>query len=95
MSGLRVVAGYSLMVLVLIHCGGHTASSSSGSSSGNAVGGAGGGQDECAGASSEGGCDGAAGERALEEYARLHTACSLNVRVNRRGKPVCIDYHIR
>jgi hypothetical protein len=51
--------------------------------------------DECGGAAPDGGCNGVGGELALEAYARLHTACNLTVRVNRRGKPVCIDHHIR
>jgi general secretion pathway protein C len=34
-------------------------------------------------------------EKALEAYARLRTASSLNVKVNRRGAPVSIDYHIK
>jgi general secretion pathway protein C len=34
-------------------------------------------------------------EKALEAYARLRTASSLNVKVNRRGAPVSIDYHIQ
>lgn len=34
-------------------------------------------------------------EKALEAYARLRTASNLNVKVNRRGSPVSIDYHIK
>src|SRR5690606_30065984 len=34
-------------------------------------------------------------ERALEAYARLRTANNLNVKVNRRGSPVSIDYRIK
>ena len=34
-------------------------------------------------------------EKALEAYARLRTASSLNVKVNRRGAPVSIDFHIK
>lgn len=34
-------------------------------------------------------------EKALEAYARLRTASALNVKVNRRGGPVSIDYHIK
>lgn len=34
-------------------------------------------------------------EKALEAYARLRTASSLNVKVNRRGSPVSVDYHIK
>lgn len=81
-----------MMALLLLHCGGHTITDSSGAP---AAGGAGRALDGCAGAVSDGGCDAAGGEGALEEYARLHTACSLNVRVGRRGSPVCVDPHIR
>jgi hypothetical protein len=35
------------------------------------------------------------GEKPLEQYARLRTACRLNVAVNRRGSPVCIDPNIK
>jgi general secretion pathway protein C len=34
-------------------------------------------------------------EKALEAYARLRTASALNVKVNRRGSPVSIDFHIK
>jgi general secretion pathway protein C len=34
-------------------------------------------------------------EKALEAYARLRTATSLNVKVSRRGQPVSIDYQIQ
>ena len=34
-------------------------------------------------------------EKALEAYARLRTASGLNVKVNRRGSPVSVDYHIK
>jgi general secretion pathway protein C len=34
-------------------------------------------------------------EKALEAYARLRTAGSLKVQVNRRGQPVTIDYNIK
>ena len=34
-------------------------------------------------------------EKALEAYARLRTATSLNVKVSRRGAPVSIDYAIK
>ncbi|HLV68101.1 MAG TPA: type II secretion system protein GspC [Polyangiaceae bacterium] len=34
-------------------------------------------------------------EKALEAYARLRTANNLNVKVNRRGSPVSIDYRIK
>lgn len=34
-------------------------------------------------------------EKALEAYARLRTAGNLNVKVNRRGKPLSIDFRIK
>lgn len=34
-------------------------------------------------------------EKALEAYARLRTSSNLNVKVNRRGSPVSIDYRIK
>jgi general secretion pathway protein C len=34
-------------------------------------------------------------EKALEAYARLRTASNLNVKINRRGQPVSIDYRIK
>ncbi|HET9953086.1 MAG TPA: type II secretion system protein GspC [Polyangiaceae bacterium] len=34
-------------------------------------------------------------EKALEAYARLRAASELNIKVNRRGSPVSIDYHIK
>lgn len=34
-------------------------------------------------------------EKALEAYARLRTSPNLNVKVNRRGNPVSIDYRIK
>ncbi len=34
-------------------------------------------------------------EKALEAYARLRTASNLNVKVNRRGSPMDIDFHIK
>ena len=34
-------------------------------------------------------------EKALEAYARLRTANNLNVKVNRRGSPVSIDFRIK
>jgi general secretion pathway protein C len=34
-------------------------------------------------------------EKALEAYARLRTASNLNVKVNRRGQPMSIDYRIK
>jgi general secretion pathway protein C len=41
------------------------------------------------------GFDMASPEKALEAYARLRTADSLNVKVNRRGKPMNLDYRIK
>jgi general secretion pathway protein C len=34
-------------------------------------------------------------EKALEAYARLRTASSLNVKISRRGKPMTLDYQIK
>jgi len=34
-------------------------------------------------------------EKALEAYARLRTATNLNIKLNRRGSPVSIDYRIK
>jgi general secretion pathway protein C len=34
-------------------------------------------------------------EKALEAYARLRTASNLNVKVNRRGQPMSIDFRIK
>lgn len=34
-------------------------------------------------------------EKALEAYARLRTASNLNIKVNRRGKDMSVDYHIK
>jgi general secretion pathway protein C len=34
-------------------------------------------------------------EKALEAYARLRTASNLNVKINRRGQPMSIDFHIK
>jgi general secretion pathway protein C len=41
------------------------------------------------------GFDMASPEKALEAYARLRTAGDLNVKVNRRGKPMSIDFRIK
>jgi general secretion pathway protein C len=41
------------------------------------------------------GFDMASPEKALEAYARLRTAKNLNVKVNRRGKPLSIDFRIK
>lgn len=80
------------MALVLLNCGGSSTANPPGETDGGAsVGGASSDGMECAGGAAEGGCGG----DALEPYARLHTACNLNVRVNRRGAPVCIDLHIQ
>ena len=96
MSGLRRVSGALLAALVLLNCGRSATSDSPGAADSEpSVGGAGGDAGECVGGASDGGCNGSGGEAALEAYARLHTACNLNVRVNRRGAPVCIDLHIR
>jgi hypothetical protein len=95
MLGLRVVAGL-LTVFALLNCGGSTTADLPGGMDGDASGGGASPDDmECAGAAGDGGCDGGGGgEQPLEPYARLRTACNLNVRVNRRGTPVCISLHI-
>lgn len=41
------------------------------------------------------GFDMASPEKALEAYARLRTADSLNVKITRRGKPMNLDYQIK
>lgn len=41
------------------------------------------------------GFDMASPEKALEAYARLRTASGLNVKINRRGKPMTLDYSIK
>lgn len=41
------------------------------------------------------GFDMASPEKALEAYARLRTASKLNVKINRRGTPMSIDFHIK
>jgi len=96
MLGFRMVGGALLAVFALLNCGRSTTADLPGATASEAsVGGAGGDAGECGGAAPEGGCTGVGGEPALEAYARLHTACSLTLRVNRRGSPVCIDSHIR
>jgi hypothetical protein len=96
MLGLRLVGGGLLSAFVLLNCGGATAADSAGARATEASGGTASTDDmECAGAAGAGGCDGVGGERALEPYARLRTACGLNVHVNRRGAPICISRHIR
>ena len=93
MSGLRVATGALLGAFLLWSCGGSTTDSPSPDADAP-IGGASPGVTECGGAAPEGGCN-TAGQPALEPYARLHTACKLSVRINRRGAPVCIDTHIR
>ena len=85
------------MLLLLIACGGRATADSSRAAMSDAAanGGAQAAPDECFGGAAWAGCGGEAGERSLEEYAPLHTACRLSVRVNRRGAPVSIDCHIR
>ena len=41
------------------------------------------------------GFDMASPEKALEAYARLRTATSLTVALNRRGKPLTINFNIK
>jgi len=94
--GPRLVGGGLLAACLVLNCGGATAADSPGAAdSDTSVGGVGGDAIECNGGAPDGGCNGAGGERALEAYARLRTACSLTVRVNRRGEAVCIDYHLK
>jgi len=87
--------------VLLVACGGRALTDSSDASDatdGDAAtsGGTSNASEAClGGAPDPGGCGGAAGERPLDAYARLRTACSLNVKVNRRGGPVSIDYCIR
>ena len=93
MLGLRLLGAGLVTAFALLNCGGASTSNSPDVTDGGAsVGGASSDGMECAGAAAEGGCG---GESALEPYARLHTACKLTVRVNRRGAPVCIDSHIQ
>jgi hypothetical protein len=92
MLGLRTVGGGLLTALLVLNCGGRSTLATDSDAS---VGGAGSDANECNGGAPDGGCNGAGGERALEAYARLRTACNLNVKVNRRGAPVCIDYHLK
>ena len=103
MLGSKALVGLSMtMLLVLVMaCGGQTTWDPSSPTTGTTAtnGGAGNAAAECLGGAPDGGCggegDGDAGERALDPYARLRTACSLSARVNRRGAPVSIDYCIR
>lgn len=96
MLGFRLVGVALLAAFGLLNCGRSATADSPGATDSEAsVGGAGGDAGDCGGAASDGGCTGVGGEPALAAYAPLRTACSLNVRVNRRGKPVCIDEHIR
>lgn len=96
MLGLRLVGGGLLTAFLMLNCGGATTADSPGAADSDAaVGGVGGDAIECSGGAPDGGCNGVGGEHALEAYARLRTACSLTVRVNRRGEPVCIDYHLK
>ena len=95
MLGLRLLGAGLLTAFAFLNCGGSSTSNSSGATEGGASVGASSDGMECAGAAPDGGCGGAGGEAVLEPYARLRTACSLSVRVNRRGAPVCIDSHIQ
>jgi hypothetical protein len=93
MSG-RSVLGGLLMALLLSHCGGETSANPASVGVAQTMSdGAGGAADECGGAPA-GGCNDA-GNDGVDSTTGIHTACHLNVKVNRRGKPVCIDYHIR
>lgn len=81
------------MALLLIHCGGETSANPVPAPAAAATtGGAGGADDDCGGAPA-GACDGGASEH-TDPTTGVHTACRLNVKVNRRGKSVCLDFHI-
>lgn len=84
-----------MTAFLLLNCGRTAADSPGATDSDVSVGGAGSDANDCSGGAPDGGCNGAGGERALEAYARLRTACNLNVKVNRRGASVCIDYHLK
>lgn len=92
MQGPVAVGGSLLVALLLLNCGRSSAADSPNAAS---HGGAGSDATECAGGATNGGCNAAGGEPALEAYARIHTACNLNVRINRRGKVICVDLHIK
>jgi hypothetical protein len=82
-----------LATAALLHCGGESVSApappaavgvgNGGSESGNAG-------EEC-----DAGAAGATASYGTRAYARLRSACSLDVKVNRRGAPVSIDFTIK
>jgi hypothetical protein len=95
-----------LATAVLLHCGGKSVTDipatdgnpAAGGSATTSSAGNGGTADsnECSDSGVlEGGCGGEAGENPLQPYARLRTACSSNVTVNRNGSPVSIDFCIK
>lgn len=92
---------FGVAALVLLQCGGQAVStepapSATDASGSGPIGGGSATADTCAGGASEdGGCNQGGDDSGLEPYARLRTACSLNASVNRRGRPVSIDCHIR
>lgn len=94
--------GWLLVVataLAFVHCGGRSTSDRAAPDGGDvpaagSAGNAGLGACDDAGAA-EGGCASAAGASALEQYARLRTACGLGVSVNGHGHPVAICYQIK
>jgi hypothetical protein len=96
-------AGWGLLALgiALVHCGGisvtpidsdnatqENGGSSATTSAGSAETGG------CMADALEAGCGGEAGEKPLEPYARLRTACG-QVNVNRRGNPVAVTFCIQ
>jgi hypothetical protein len=85
------------VALLLVNCGGRDVSNPPGAVGGAtaADGGTASTADECSGGAPDGGCGGEVGERPLEVYARLRTACNLRVGINRRGAPISIDCHIK
>jgi hypothetical protein len=94
MSGSGLLGALSLAALLLLACGGRAAGDSAAEAAGSG-GVANANNQECLGGESQDfACAGAAGERSLEAYARLHAACRLDVTVNRRGAPVTIDCRI-
>jgi hypothetical protein len=91
-----------LATAVLLHCGGKSVTDIAGSDDDTAAGGStvvsnagsGGTADNNGCIDSgvpEGGCGGEGGEKPLEPYARLRTACGLNANVNRNGTPAPIS----
>jgi hypothetical protein len=100
MSGSGVVGAVLVTVaLMLMNCGGRDTTNPSGADDGTTMTQGGGGSasvaDACLGGAADGGCGGEAGERPLEPYARLRTACGRSVMVNRQGGAASICFHIK